>query len=304
MNGNNQILETKKGIDLLPSLEELLGAGVYFGHQKRRWHPKIAPYLFEQKGKVHIFDLVRTRDCLRKAAEFLFNLAGQGGSVIFVGTKRQASSVIKDEALRCGAHFVNKRWLGGTITNFNSVKQKFSRLKRIETGLAKGGQFENYTKKEKLELSRELSKLEDGIGGLKNLTSIPQALFVVDIKREATAVKEAKSRGVKVVAVVDSNSSPLLVDFPIPGNDDSARSIEILTQVISQAVKDGYRAREEGEEKKKTAEKLTGGESEETAEKKKGRKRVVKEKKGTRGAKKTKSAEKKKPTRGKKKAAG
>lgn len=237
-----------------PSLEELLLAGVHFGHQKRRWHPRIEPYLFEQRGKIHIFDLAKTRESLSKSGDFLFETARNGGSIIFVGTKRQAADIVKKYAQDCGAFFVNRRWLGGTITNFDSVKQKLSRLTKIEEGLKSGGQYDSYTKKERLDLSRELAKLEEGVGGLRNLKANPKALFVVDVRRESTAVSEAKKRSIPVIAIVDSNCSPDLVDYPIPGNDDSARSIELIIKTMSDAVKAGSKKYIQLQEEKKVAE--------------------------------------------------
>lgn len=226
----------------IPSLEEMLSAGVHFGHQKKRWHPRIEPFLFEQAGKIHIFDLAKTQELLSKSVDFLFEIAKAGGCVVFVGTKRQAAEIVKKYALDCGAFYVNRRWLGGTITNFDSVKQKLVRLAKIEDGLKSGGQYESYTKKERLDLSRELAKLEEGVGGLRNLKSNPKALFVVDVRRESTAVSEAKKRNIPVIAIVDSNCSPDLVDYPIPGNDDSARSIELILKTMSAAYKAGVGA--------------------------------------------------------------
>ena len=248
MTKENEALMTKKiqspvkdeGGLATPALEEMLTAGVHFGHQKRRWHPRIAGYLYQTGGKIHIFDLVKTRAMLDRASRALFEVAALNGPIIFVGTKRQAAEILKAQAVSCGAYFVNRRWLGGTITNFDSVRQKLNRLKKIEEGLKDGGQFSAYTKKEKLDLSRELAKLEEGVGGLKGLTGLPKALFVVDIKREATAVAEARKKKIPVVAIVDSNCSPDLVDFPIPGNDDSARSIELMLTAVSAAVKSGH----------------------------------------------------------------
>lgn len=235
----------------VPSLEEMLFAGVHFGHQKRRWHPRIEPYLYKQPGKIHIFDLAKTRESLSVAGDILFETAKAGGSIIFVGTKRQATEIVKKYAQDCGAFYVNRRWLGGTITNFDSVKQKLLRLTKIEEGLKSGGQYDSYTKKERLDLSRENAKLEEGVGGLRNLKSNPKALFVVDVRRESTAVSEAKKRNIPVVAIVDSNCSPDLVNYPIPGNDDSARSIELIIKVMSGAVKAGSQSYAQLQEEKK-----------------------------------------------------
>ena len=239
---------------IVPSLEEMLLAGVHFGHQKRRWHPRIEPYLYNQPGKIHIFDLEKTRKSLSIAGDVLFETAKAGGSVIFVGTKRQAAEIVKKYAQDCGAFYVNRRWLGGTITNFDSVKQKLSRLTKIEEGLKSGGQYDSYTKKERLDLSRELTKLEEGVGGLRNLKSNPKALFIVDVRRESTAVAEAKKRNIPVIAIVDSNCSPDLVDYPIPGNDDSARSIELIMKTMAGAFKAGWQRFAQAKEEKKIEE--------------------------------------------------
>ncbi len=236
---------------IVPSLEEMLLAGVHFGHQKRRWHPRIELYLYNQPGKIHIFDLEKTRKSLSIAGDVLFETAKNGGSIVFVGTKRQAAEIVKKYAQDCGAFYVNRRWLGGTITNFDSVKQKLSRLIKIEEGLKSGGAYGSYTKKERLDLSRELTKLEEGVGGLRNLKSNPKALFVVDVRRESTAVAEAKKRNIPVVAIVDSNCSPDLVDYPIPGNDDSARSIELIMKTMAGAFKAGSQAYTKSQEEKK-----------------------------------------------------
>ena len=239
---------------IVPSLEEMLLAGVHFGHQKRRWHPRIEPYLYNQPGKIHIFDLEKTRESLSIAGGVLFETAKAGGSIIFVGTKRQAAEIVKKYAQDCGAFYVNRRWLGGTITNFDSVKQKLSRLTKIEEGLKSGGQYDSYTKKERLDLSRELTKLEEGVGGLRNLKSNPKALFIVDVRRESTAVAEAKKRNIPVIAIVDSNCSPDLVDYPIPGNDDSARSIELIMKTMAGAFKAGWQRFAQAKEEKKIEE--------------------------------------------------
>lgn len=225
--------------DSIPSLEQLLSAGVHFGHQKRRWNPQISPYLFPYSGKVHVFDLVKTQENLRRASQFLYEATKEGGSVIFVGTKRQAARVIKESAESCGAFSVNKRWLGGTITNFASVRQKMLRLDRIEKGLLRGGEFESFTKKERLDLSREGEVLETDVGGLRRMNNLPQALFVIDIRRESTAVAEARKKGIPVVALVDSNCSPNGIAYPIPGNDDSVSSIELIVKTVAQAVSRG-----------------------------------------------------------------
>lgn len=224
----------------VPSLETLLESGLHFGHQKRRWHPKVAPYIFGLKNRAHIFDLGITRELLAEACIFLEGVAKAGGKIIFVGTKRQAQSVIKDEALRVGAMFVNSRWLGGTMTNFESIKHKIERLRFLEEGF-KSNKFDKYTKKERLLLEREQNKLETSVGGLRGLTARPDALFIVDIRREKTAVAEARRKNIPIVALVDSNNDPTQIDYPIPGNDDASLAIELTVKTIADAVSHGYK---------------------------------------------------------------
>ncbi|MEK7611546.1 MAG: 30S ribosomal protein S2, partial [Patescibacteria group bacterium] len=224
----------------VPSLETLLESGLHFGHQKRRWHPKVAPYIFGLKNRAHIFDLGKTRELLAEACIFLEGVAKAGGKIIFVGTKRQAQSAIKEEALRVGAMFVNSRWLGGTMTNFESIKHKIERLRFLEEGF-KSNKFEKYTKKERLLLEREQNKLETSVGGLRGLTARPDALFIVDIRREKTAVAEARRKNIPIVALVDSNNDPTQIDYPIPGNDDASLAIELTVKTIAEAVGHGYK---------------------------------------------------------------
>lgn len=231
----------------VPSLEALLDSGLHFGHQKRRWHPKVEPYIFGLKNRAHIFDLAKTRQLLADACLFLEDVAGTGGKVVFVGTKRQAQSIIKEEASRVGALFVNSRWLGGTMTNFESIKHKIERLRFLEEGF-KNNKFEHYTKKERLLLEREQGKLEDSVGGLRGLRDLPDALFVVDIRREKTAIAEAHKKNIPVVALVDSNTDPTQVDYPIPGNDDATKAIAVTVKTLADAVAAGYKkwAKESG----------------------------------------------------------
>src|SRR3989344_1137253 len=235
----------------LPSLEELLEAGVHFGHQSRRWNPKIAPYLYKEQNKIHIFDLIKTHQKLSQACEFLYNLASEGKSVIFVGTKKQASQIVKVEAQKSGAFYLTERWIGGFLTNFDHVRNKMTRLKKIEQGLAPGGQFESYTKKERLELERESQKLEREVGGVFAMEKVPDCLFVVDIKRESTAISEARKVGMIIVGMVDSNCDPNLVDYPIPANDDASGSVEIITKAVGSAVEAGYKKNGETRELEK-----------------------------------------------------
>lgn len=232
----------------IPSLEEMLGAGLHFGHQRRRWHPKIAPYLFAGTGKVHVFDLPETREKLAEACLFLEEAAKRGEKIVFVGTKRQAQDLVMETAKSCGALFVNRRWLGGTLTNFDSIKKNLGRLAELEEGLA-GEKFSKYTKKERLLLARERDKLEAVVGGLQGLDGRPGALVIVDIRREKTAVREAQKKNVPIVALVDSNCDPTLVGYPIPGNDDAMKAVALVLRCLAEAVKTGYQewARKGGE---------------------------------------------------------
>lgn len=224
----------------VPKLEEMLEAGLHFGHQKRRWHPKIASYLFEGSGKMHIFDLPKTREKLAEACLFLEEVARRGEKIIFVGTKRQAQDLVSDAARKCGALFVNRRWLGGTLTNFESIRKNLDRLVELEEGVA-GEKFAKYTKKERLLLSREKDKLEQIVGGLRGLGGLPGALVIVDVRRERTAVREAQKKNVPVVALVDSNSDPTTIAYPIPGNDDAMKAVALVLGVLSEAVIVGYK---------------------------------------------------------------
>lgn len=219
-------------------LEELLKAGCHFGHQARRWQPKMAPYLYTVRDGIHIFDLVKTQEGLEKACEFVKEQVRKGGKIVFVGTKRQAQAIIKEKASKVGALYVSERWLGGIITNWEEIKKRVDRLSEMKEKKGKG-EYEKYTKKENILLDREIAKLERFFGGLVGLEELPEAIFVVDTLREETAVKEARRKGVKVVGVVDSNSDPDMVDYVIPSNDDAVGSIELIVGKIAEAVEEG-----------------------------------------------------------------
>lgn len=223
----------------LPKIEELFDAGVHFGHQIRRWNPNMEKYIFAERSGIHIIDLDTSHEGLKNAADFLFEVASRGDQIIFVGTKRQAREIIKAEATRAGALFVNQRWLGGTITNFDIISKNMTKLtdyrkKRDE------GEFAKYTKKEQLLLDREIEKLENSVGGIIGFNGKPGAVFVVDSKREKTVVSEANIRGVPVVGLIDTNSDPRVVDYVIPGNDDAIRAIAAVVKVVADAVESGY----------------------------------------------------------------
>lgn len=228
----------KKTTEYKISLEELLEAGCHFGHQGRRWNPKMKPYIYSKKEGVHIFDLAKTALGLKRAMEFVRDLVAQRKIIVFVGTKRQASEIIAEEAGKAGVPFVNMRWLGGTITNWEQIKKGLERLKDLETKKEKG-ELKQYTKKENVLFDREIDKLNRFIGGMRSVTNLPDAIFVVDVKKEIAAVREARVKGIPVVALVDSNADPDLIDYVIPGNDDAVRSIKLIVSKLALAASDG-----------------------------------------------------------------
>jgi small subunit ribosomal protein S2 len=223
------------------TMRQMLEAGVHFGHQTRYWNPRMAPYIFGARGKIHIINLEKTLPLFTDATNFVSGLAQKRGTVLFVGTKRSARDAIKDEAVRCGMPYVSQRWLGGMLTNFRTVKQSVSRLKEIEA-MATDGSFDKLVKHEVMGLLREKDKLEKSLGGIKNMNALPDALFVIDIGHEDIAVKEAKKLGIPVVAVVDTNYDPSLVDYAIPGNDDAIRAVQLYTRAIADSVLEGKAA--------------------------------------------------------------
>ena len=223
------------------TMREMLEAGVHFGHQARYWDPKMAPYLFGQRNKIHIINLEQSLPMYGEAVNFLSKLAARKGKILFVGTKRSAQKVIQEEALRCGMPFVNRRWLGGLLTNYQTVKQSINRMKSLEAKET-DGTFEKMTKKDQLRHKRELEKLSRGLSGIKEMGGLPDALFVVDVGYENIAVSEAKKLGIPVVGVVDSNNSPDNIDYVIPGNDDAIRSIRLYAKGIADAILDSRAA--------------------------------------------------------------
>lgn len=222
-----------------PSIEQLLDCGVHFGHQVRRWNPRMAPYIFAQRMGIHVIDLEQTEQLLKDACDFLYEVASKGGQIIFVGTKRQATDIISLEAKRSGALFVNDRWVGGTITNFPIIKKNIDKLltflRRKESG-----DLMMYTKRERLMIDREIEDMQKKIGGIVGLRGKPAALFVVDARREKTSIREANKAGVPVVSLMDTNSDPTGVNHVIPGNDDAIRSVALIIKAISDAVEAGY----------------------------------------------------------------
>ncbi len=227
-------------------MKELLEAGVHFGHQTKRWNPKMKKFIFGKRNGIYIIDLQKTLKQFKEASKFVTDLAAAGKNLLFVGTKRQAQDAIYEEANRCGMFYVNTRWLGGTLTNFSTIRKSIHRLKEIEGILAQDDN-ENLTKKERLRLEREKEKLEKNLTGIKEMDELPDALFVIDPKQEYIAVKEANKLGIPVVAVVDTNCDPDLIDHVIPGNDDAIRAIRLFTQKVADAVLEGLHAHGERE---------------------------------------------------------
>lgn len=223
------------------TIRELLEAGVHFGHQTSRWDPAMRPYIFGARNGIHILDLQKTLPMFQKAYDFIISTVSRGESVLFVGTKKQAQEVVRTHALRCGMYHVTHRWLGGTLTNFRTIKGSIDRLRTIERMLT-DGTVNALTKKEALKLHRELDKLEANLGGIKNMEHLPGAVFIVDINKEHIAVAEARKLGIKIVAVVDTNTNPAHIDYPIPGNDDAIRAIELFASRIADAVGEGKRS--------------------------------------------------------------
>lgn len=220
------------------SIEQMLKAGVHFGHQTRFWNPKMENYIFGDRNKVHIINLEKTLELLKPSIDFCSQLAASNNRILFVGTKRAASRVIKEEAERCNMPYVNYRWLGGMLTNYKTVRASIRRLEILKTQ-EEEGKFESLTKKEVLGIKREMDKLERSIGGIKNMGGLPEALFVVDVKNEKIAVSEARKMGIPIIGIVDTNSDPDCVDYIIPGNDDAIRSVSLLTRIISNACLEG-----------------------------------------------------------------
>jgi len=220
------------------TMREMLEAGVHFGHQTRYWNPRMAPYIFGHRNKIHIINLEKTLALYQEALRFMRQLAANKGTVLFVGTKRQAREVVREEAMRCGMPYVDYRWLGGMLTNFKTVKQSIKRLKEMEQAKADGA-FERMSKKEALGLQREMNKLERSLGGIKDMVSLPDALFVIDVGYQRGAVAEAAKLGIPLIGVVDTNHSPEAIDYVIPGNDDSGRAIRLYVRGAADAVLEG-----------------------------------------------------------------
>jgi small subunit ribosomal protein S2 len=231
------------------TMKELLEAGVHFGHQTKRWNPKMQKYIFGERNGIYIIDLQKTLKKFREAYAFVRDAAASGGTALFVGTKKQAQETVYDEATRCGMFYVNQRWLGGTLTNFTTIRKSIARLKKLEEMKA-NGEYESLPKKEVLGLERERQKLEKALAGIKEMDRLPAVLFVIDPRTEKIAVAEAQRLAIPIVALVDTNCDPTGIDYPIPGNDDAIRAIRLITSRIADAVNEGRGtlAKEEPEE--------------------------------------------------------
>ncbi len=235
------------------SMKQLLEAGVHFGHQTRRWNPKMAEYIFTERNGIYIIDLQKTVKKVEEAYMFMRDLSAQGGTVLFVGTKKQAQEAIKDEAERAEMFYVNVRWLGGMLTNFKTIKKSIAKLNNLNK-MSQDGTFDLLTKKEVAALQKEMTDLEKSLGGIKNMKTLPSAMFVVDPKKEKNAVDEARKLGIPVVAIVDTNCDPDEVDYVIPGNDDAIRAIKLLSSVMSDAVLEGRQGEQFTDSSAQTAE--------------------------------------------------
>lgn len=228
------------------SMKQLLEAGVHFGHQTRRWNPKMAPYIFTERNGIYIIDLQKTVKKVEEAYYFIRDVVAEGNTVLFVGTKKQAQESVQEEAERCGMYFVNERWLGGMLTNFQTIRRRVERLHELEK-MEEEGVMEVLPKKEVAKLMGEKDKLQRFLGGIKNMTSLPSVLFVIDPRKERIAVAEAKKLGIPIVAIVDTNCDPDEVDYVIPGNDDAIRAVKLLTGKIADAVLEGSQGSEDKE---------------------------------------------------------
>ena len=220
------------------SMKQLLEAGVHFGHQTRRWNPKMAKYIFTERNGIYIIDLQKTVRKVDEAYEFVRSVAEEGKTVLFVGTKKQAQEAVKEEAIRSGQYFVNERWLGGMLTNFQTIQKRINRLKELEA-METDGTFDVLTKKEVMQLRHEMSRLEKYLGGIKEMRKLPGAIFIVDPRKERIAVAEARKLNIPIVAVVDTNCDPDEIDYVIPGNDDAIRAVKLLTERIADAIIEG-----------------------------------------------------------------
>ena len=220
------------------SMKQLLEAGVHFGHQTRRWNPKMAKYIFTERNGIYIIDLQKTVKMLDTAYDFIREVSAEGGEILFVGTKKQAQEAIREEAERCGMHFVNARWLGGMLTNYKTIQKRIARLEQLNK-MKEDGTFDLLPKKEVIKLELEIEKLEKFMGGIKNMGTLPKAMFIVDTRKEKIAVAEARNLGIPIVAIVDTNCDPDEVDYVIPGNDDAIRAVKLIAGAMADAIIEG-----------------------------------------------------------------
>jgi small subunit ribosomal protein S2 len=220
------------------TMKELLEAGVHFGHQTKRWNPKMQKYIFGERNGIYIIDLQKTLKRFREAYAYIRDLAAGGGTVLFVGTKKQAQEAVFEETTRCSMFYVNHRWLGGTLTNFTTIRKSINRLKKLDE-MKENGEYERLPKKEVLGLERERTKLEQALVGIKNMDRLPSAIYVIDPKKEKIAVEEARRLGIPIIAIVDTNCDPTGIDYPIPGNDDAIRAVRLITARVADAINEG-----------------------------------------------------------------
>lgn len=232
-------MEAKKGKNMkIPELLEMLKAGVHFGHQSSRKYPKMGKYIHTTRNRINIIDLEKTAETLKQALDFVVEIASKGGAVLFISSKKQAKEAIKKAAGSCGMPYINSRWLGGTFTNFGNIIKLTKKLKELEVK-ERSGELEKYTKKEQLDFNKEITRLNELVGGIKEMARLPEAVFVVDIKKDKSAVAEAVKKQVPIIAMVDTNVNPAKIKFPIPANDDAVKSIELITNLVAEAVNEG-----------------------------------------------------------------
>jgi len=237
-NGMTEIEAQGETTMKIPTLEEMLEAGVHFGHQVSRWHPNMKPYIFTVRNNVHIIDLQQTQDRLKEACDYVKGVVSKNGTVVFVGTKRQAQDIIEKAAKRCGMPYVTERWLGGTFTNFSSIKKQINKLKDLEKK-REAGELKKYTKKEQVDFDKEIERLERFFGGLKSIKNLPNSIFVVDLREDKNSVAEARKKGVNIIGLCDTNANPRLVNYPIPSNDDAVKAIGIIVNAVADAIIEG-----------------------------------------------------------------
>ena len=226
------------------TMKQLLEAGVHFGHQAKRWNPKMKPYIFTERNGIHVIDLHKSLKKIEVAYEVMRDIASKGGKVLFVGTKKQAQDAVKEQAERAGMYYVNNRWLGGMLTNYKTIKARIARLKELEAMDADGTLDTAYTKKEAANFRKELVKLSKNLTGIKDMKDVPQAIFIIDVKKETLSVVEASNLGIPVFAMIDSNVDPDLITYPIPANDDAIRSVKLITSVMANAIIEGNQGKE------------------------------------------------------------